>query len=81
MIPSAPGMMGTFQAATKVGLGVFLPAAVVNSQGLAYANVIWLCQTLQQIGLGVLFMSLSQMSFRDITRKLDDAPSRIEPAV
>ena len=81
MIPSAPGMMGTFQAATKVGLSVFLPAAVVNSQGLAYANVIWLCQTLQQIGFGVLFLSLSQMSFRDITRKLDDAPSRIEPAV
>ena len=81
MIPSAPGMMGTFQAATKVGLALFLPATVVNSEGLAYANVLWLCQTLQQIGFGVIFMSLSQMSFRDITRKLDDAPSPAEPAL
>lgn len=81
MIPSAPGMMGTFQAATKVGLAVFLPAAVVNSHGLAYANVLWLCQTLQQIGFGVIFMSLSQMSFRDITRKLDGGPSPVEPAL
>ncbi len=72
MIPAAPGGMGTFQAATKFGLGLFLPAAVVNAQGLAYANVLWLTQTLQQICFGLLFMSLSQMSFREITRNLGD---------
>lgn len=81
MIPAAPGMMGTFQAATKVGLAVFLPAALVNAQGLAFANVVWLCQTVQQIGFGVLFMSLSQMSFREITRKLDDSQAPVEPAL
>jgi uncharacterized protein (TIRG00374 family) len=81
MIPAAPGMMGTFQAAIKVGLSVFVPAGVVNSHGLAYANVIWLCQTLQQIGFGVLFLSLSQMSFRDIARKIDGGATPIEPAL
>jgi glycosyltransferase 2 family protein len=81
MIPAAPGMMGTFQAATWFGLGLFLPAAVVNSQGLAYANVIWLCQTVQQIGFGLLFMSLSQMSFRDITQKLKETGAPAEPAL
>src|SRR5262249_57910616 len=45
MIPAAPGMVGTFQAAVKLGLSIFLPAAVVNGPGLAYANVLWLCQT------------------------------------
>jgi uncharacterized protein (TIRG00374 family) len=81
MIPAAPGMMGTFQAATKVGLALFVPAAVVNSQGLAYANVIWLCQTAQQVGFGLLFMSLSEMSFREITRKLEESGDAAEPAV
>ncbi len=71
MIPAAPGMMGTFQAATKVGLGLFLPAAVVNASGLAYANVMWLCQTVQQVGLGLILMSMGHMSFRDIAGKLD----------
>jgi glycosyltransferase 2 family protein len=81
MIPAAPGMMGTFQAATYFGLGLFLPPAVVNSEGLAYANVIWLCQTVQQIGVGLLFMSLSQLSFREITRNLGESRAPAEPAV
>ena len=66
MIPAAPGMMGTFQVGTKVGLGLFLPAAVVNDRGLAYANVMWLCQNAQQIGFGVLFMLLGHVSLKDL---------------
>ena len=77
MIPAAPGMMGTFQAATKVGLGLFLPAAVVNAHGLAYANVMWLCQTAQQIIFGLILLSISHMSFRELAGNMkkdgDDA--------
>jgi hypothetical protein len=78
MIPAAPGMVGTFQAAVKLGLSIFLPASVVNGPGLAYANVLWFCQTAQQIGLGLLFLSIDQLSFRDIAGRLEreeDAPS------
>jgi uncharacterized protein (TIRG00374 family) len=71
MIPAAPGMLGTFQAAIKVGLSLFLPASVVNGSGLAYANVLWLCQTVQQVGVGVILMSLGHLSFKDIAGKLD----------
>ncbi|MGZ3460445.1 MAG: lysylphosphatidylglycerol synthase transmembrane domain-containing protein [Archangium sp.] len=71
MIPAAPGMVGTFQAAVKVGLSLFLPASVVNGSGLAYANVLWLCQTVQQVGFGVVLMSLGHLSFKDIAGKLD----------
>jgi hypothetical protein len=78
MIPAAPGMVGTFQAAVKVGLGLFLPAAIVSGKGLAYANVMWLCQTVQQIGLGFLFMSLSHVSFRDVTTHLGDGDDKDE---
>jgi glycosyltransferase 2 family protein len=74
MIPAAPGMVGTFHAATKFGLLLFLPAAVVNSQGLAFANVVWLCQMVQQVGFGLLFLSVSQLSFREITENLGDEP-------
>ncbi len=86
MIPAAPGMVGTFQAATKYGLALFLPLELVNGAGIAYANVVWLCQTAQQIGFGLLFMSLSQLSFREITEKMGDRAatqpdSAIDPAV
>lgn len=71
MIPAAPGMAGTFQAAIWVGLSLFLPASVVNGDGMAYANVLWLCQTVQQIGFGVVLMSLGHLSFKDLAGKLD----------
>jgi hypothetical protein len=71
MIPAAPGMVGTFQAAVKVGLAIFLPAMVVNASGLAYANVLWLLQSVQQVGLGLVLMSMGHLSFRDIASKLN----------
>lgn len=71
MIPAAPGMVGTFQAACKVGLSLFLPAAVVNAGGLAYANVMWLAQTAQTVGFGLILMSMGHMSFKDIAGKLE----------
>lgn len=79
MIPAAPGMVGTFQAGVKLGLGLFLPAAIVNSSGIAYANVIWLMQTAQQIVLGLILMAASNTSFSDVTGKMtakEDAAPR-----
>lgn len=70
MIPAAPGMMGTFQAGVKLGLTLFVPAAIANSKGLAYANVLWLSQTSQQILYGLVMLSLSHLSFRDVAGKL-----------
>ncbi len=72
MIPAAPGSAGTFQAAVKVGLLVFLPEAVVLSSGVAFANVLWLAQILQQIAFGVVLMLLSHRSFRDLAGKMSD---------
>ena len=77
MVPAAPGMMGTFQFAVKVGLSLFIPAAVVGSSGLAFANVMWFCQTVQQIGLGLLCMTLGNVSFRDVAGRLGE--ERPEP--
>ncbi|MHB8874307.1 MAG: lysylphosphatidylglycerol synthase transmembrane domain-containing protein [Myxococcaceae bacterium] len=70
MIPAAPGGAGTFQAAVLIALSVFLPQSVVNSSGVAYANVLWLVQMFQQISFGLIFMVLSKQSFSDIAGKL-----------
>src|SRR5678809_59090 len=71
MIPAAPGMVGTFQAAVKLGLSIFLPASVVNGPGLAYDVGLWLCQTAQPIGLGLLFRSIDQLSCRELAGRLE----------
>jgi hypothetical protein len=56
MIPAGPGMIGTFQGAIVLGLGLFAPAEVVATRGTAYANVLWAVQLAQQTGLGLLFL-------------------------
>jgi uncharacterized protein (TIRG00374 family) len=78
MIPAAPGMMGTFQFAIRVGLGLFLPGELVRGAGLAYANVLWLCQTAQQIGFGLIFLSLGHLSFRDVAGHMGEGEGASE---
>jgi uncharacterized protein (TIRG00374 family) len=72
MIPAAPGSAGTAQLALLIGMGVFLPQAVVNSSGVAYANVLWAVQIIQQILVGLFFLVRSHGSFRDIAGKLSE---------
>lgn len=72
MIPAAPGSAGTAQLALLIGMGVFLPEAVVNSSGVAYANVLWAVQIIQQILFGLFFLVRSHGSFSDIAGKLSD---------
>ncbi len=71
MIPAAPGSAGTAQAALLIGMGVFFTPAIVNSSGVAYANVLWLVQILQQVLVGVFFLVRSHGSFSAIAGKLN----------
>ncbi len=79
MIPAAPGSAGTFQAFILLALGVFVPKAMVNSSGVAFANVLWVVQIAQQVIFGLVFMVASHSSFSEIAGKLstseDQAPS------
>lgn len=56
MIPAGPGMVGTFQGAIVVGLGLFAPAEAVATRGTAYANVLWATQLVQLTALGTFFL-------------------------
>ena len=56
MIPAGPGMVGTFQAATVLGLSLFLPSAVLDDRGTAYANVLWAVQLAFTAALGFFFL-------------------------
>jgi glycosyltransferase 2 family protein len=53
-LPNSPGLVGQFHAAIKLALCAYLPAAVVNSSGMAYAIVLHGLQTLWYIAIGML---------------------------
>ncbi len=56
MIPAGPGMVGTFQGAIVVGLGLFAPSEAVATRGTAFANVVWAVQLVQVTVLGLFFL-------------------------
>ena len=64
-IPAAPGQAGTYQAAVRFSLALFLPAAVVSGVGVVFANVGWLVGVLYQLGLGLLCMATGSFSLRE----------------
>ncbi len=51
-LPNSPGLVGQFHAAIKMGLTAYVPIAVVNSNGMAYAIVLHGIQTLWYISVG-----------------------------
>jgi glycosyltransferase 2 family protein len=70
-LPNSPGQLGQYHAAVKLGLLAYLPAAIVNAQGVAYAIALHGIQTLWYVTLGLL--SLPGLSRRGAQVSLRDA--------
>lgn len=91
MVPAGPGMVGTLQLFTQMGLSLFVPGAlndpIASVPAAAYANTIWLLQLGQQLGLGLLFLLAGHVSLRGIVGRdassappPDDAPALLDEA-
>jgi glycosyltransferase 2 family protein len=55
-LPNSPGLVGQFHAAIKAGLLAYVPAALVNTRGIAYAIVLHGVQAIWYVGLGIVAM-------------------------
>jgi uncharacterized protein (TIRG00374 family) len=70
MIPAGPGMVGTSQFFTQLGVSIFIAGALGGSEvgvrTAAYANTIWLLQFGQQVLLGLLFLVIGNVSLHGL---------------
>jgi hypothetical protein len=57
-LPNSPGLVGQFEFAIKLGLGAYLPATVVNANGIAYGIVLHGVQTIWYVGFGLLALPM-----------------------
>lgn len=71
MVPAGPGMVGTMQLATQIGLSLFV-ADGFSAHGAGYANTIWMLQFGIQVALGTVFLLIGHVSLKGV---LGDAPS------
>jgi uncharacterized protein (TIRG00374 family) len=79
MIPLAPGSAGTAQLAMVIALSLFFPEHVVNSSGVAWANVHWLVWLGHQILFGLIMLVVSHVSFRAIAGELRSGEGQAPP--
>jgi len=78
MIPAGPGMVGTSQFFTQLGVSVCLPALLADPAAVAriagYANTIWLLQFGQQALTGLVYLGLGHISLGAIFTPWEDEP-------
>lgn len=80
-LPNAPGLVGQFHAGVKLALAAFLPAAMVNTKGFAYAVVLHGLQTVWYVGVGLLalpFCGGRGASLADVLRRSKRAADAAE---
>jgi hypothetical protein len=80
MIPAGPGMVGTSQFFTQLGVSIFIAGALsdpeVAVRTAAYANAIWLLQFAQQVALGLVFVAIGHESLSGLFRLSDGEAAR-----
>jgi uncharacterized membrane protein YbhN (UPF0104 family) len=84
MIPAGPGMIGTLQLFTQIGLSLFVSDAFTRGSPVAaraagFANTVWMLQFGEQVGLGIVFMLLGHVSLRGLFGRSTEGERDPEP--
>jgi glycosyltransferase 2 family protein len=83
MIPAGPGMVGTSQFFTQLGVSIFIAGALTGSEvgvrTAAYANTIWLLQFGQQVLLGLIFLVAGSVSLQGLFKLEELKPRSGDP--
>jgi glycosyltransferase 2 family protein len=72
-LPNTPGLVGQFHAAGKFALFLYLPAGLVETQGMAYIVTLHAVQGAWYVGAGVLCMLITSVSMGRVIRASQSA--------
>jgi uncharacterized protein (TIRG00374 family) len=78
MIPAGPGMVGTFQGAILIGLGLFMSGDALHTRGMAYANVLWAAQIGQQVLFGTVFLFSNHIRLTQLSEASAEVSEELE---
>ena len=80
LLPTGPGLFGTFQLAVAACLRLYYPAGVVAMQGAAFIFLLYALQSLVMIGAGIVPLYLSPVRLRDLAATSDEPERAADPA-
>jgi uncharacterized protein (TIRG00374 family) len=69
VLPNAPGLVGQFHWFTMLGLSLYLPQAVVEGDGRAFAIVLHGLQVIWYVTAGAIALATPYVSFADAFRR------------
>lgn len=73
-LPNSPGLVGQYQYFTTLGLALYIPAELIEHEGLAFAIVLHGLQVIWYLGIGAIALASRHVSFAEVvaSRKLAD---------
>jgi uncharacterized protein (TIRG00374 family) len=72
--PNSPGLVGQYHWLTIKGLSLYLPLAVAETEGLAYAIVLHGIQVIWYLGAGAAALATRHVSFAEVLNPAPDDP-------
>jgi uncharacterized protein (TIRG00374 family) len=79
MVPAGPGMVGTSQFFTQIGLSMFVAGALtvpeIAARAAGYSNAVWMLQLGQQVALGLVFWVLGRVSLSGLVGVRAEEPA------
>ena len=70
-LPNPPGLVGQFHLFAVLGLSLYLPAEVVQVDGMTYAIVLHAIQVIWYVGVGALALATPHVSFAEAFSRSD----------
>ncbi len=71
ILPNAPGLVGQYHLFAQLGLLLYLPEAVVEGKGMAFAIVLHGMQVIWYVGVGAIALATPYVSFAEAFRTKD----------
>lgn len=65
-LPTGPGLVGNFHEFARLGLGLYLPDAVIRGPGMAYVVAAHLLQLIWYVGVGAIMLVTGQVAFKKV---------------
>ncbi|MFT3921764.1 MAG: lysylphosphatidylglycerol synthase transmembrane domain-containing protein [Myxococcales bacterium] len=72
LLPSGPGLFGSFQVAVSAALKLYFPAELVSRQGSVFVFLLYVLNALMMVAIGVVPLLRMKLRFADLIRQGED---------
>lgn len=73
LLPSGPGLFGSFQVSVSAALKLYFPAALVSREGSVFVFLLYVLNALMMMAVGILPLMRMKLGFADLLRQ-EEAP-------